>query len=282
MVAPLRRPIAAREAAPPPVDPAADEARLRGALARLQPQRPGVVDAYVVVVALDVDPVFGREAREAGRVLARRFDAAGRTLVLAEDEGDARADAPGGPRPLERALARAGALMDSQEDVLVLYTTSHGTRDAGLAYRDPRRGMGVIRPADLASKLRPFPNRLVLLQACYSGQFVRALAGPRAIVATAASATRSSFGCEPGNDWTFWGDALLNRALRKPGRLPAQLAEANEIIAGWEGAARLTRSLPQVSIGADAARWLDLLEARAPDTASAPVGRSPARAPGLR
>ena len=37
----------------------------------------GVVDAYVVVAALDADPVFNREAREAGRVLARRFDAAG-------------------------------------------------------------------------------------------------------------------------------------------------------------------------------------------------------------
>jgi hypothetical protein len=55
-----------------------DERRLTEALGALRPQRPGIVDAYVVVAALDADPVFGREARETGRVLANRFDAEGR------------------------------------------------------------------------------------------------------------------------------------------------------------------------------------------------------------
>lgn len=51
--------------------------RLSAAIAGLKPQRPGVVDAYVVSVGLDSDPVFGREAAEAARVLARRYDAEG-------------------------------------------------------------------------------------------------------------------------------------------------------------------------------------------------------------
>jgi len=44
----------------------AEHRRLGDALARLAPQRKGVVDAYVVALALDSDAVFGREAREAG------------------------------------------------------------------------------------------------------------------------------------------------------------------------------------------------------------------------
>src|SRR5688572_32947474 len=84
-----------------------DAARIEQALASLKPQRPGVVDAYVIVAALDTDPVFGREARETGRVLASRFDGRGRTLVLAEDEGENRADAAGTPKHLELALSRA-------------------------------------------------------------------------------------------------------------------------------------------------------------------------------
>jgi hypothetical protein len=86
--------LALSAAAAPPPD---DSARFDEAVAALQPQRPGTVDAYVVVAALDTAPVFEREAREAGRVLARRFDAQGRTLVLAEDEGAQRrsADAVG-------------------------------------------------------------------------------------------------------------------------------------------------------------------------------------------
>src|ERR1041385_7815489 len=74
-----------------------NEQRLQAALGKLQPQRPGVVDAYVIVAALDADPVFNREAREAGRVLAKRFDAAGHTLVLASDEGTDKGDAPATP-----------------------------------------------------------------------------------------------------------------------------------------------------------------------------------------
>src|SRR4051794_36526942 len=89
-------------AAQAPAQPRADKQdRMQAALAGLQPQRPGVVDAYVVVAALDADPVFNREAREAGRVLAKRFDAAGRTLVLAHDEGADKADAEATPARLQ-------------------------------------------------------------------------------------------------------------------------------------------------------------------------------------
>src|SRR3954470_6323241 len=42
----------------------AEHRRLSAALEALQPQRRGVVDAYVISIALDSDPVFGREARE--------------------------------------------------------------------------------------------------------------------------------------------------------------------------------------------------------------------------
>ena len=41
--------------------------KLDQVLAALQPQRRGVVDAYVIAIALDSDPVFAREAREAGK-----------------------------------------------------------------------------------------------------------------------------------------------------------------------------------------------------------------------
>src|SRR4051812_45513678 len=154
--------------------------RIQSALAKLQPQRPGVVDAYVVVAALDAAPVFGREAREAGRVLARRFDAEGRTLVLAHDEGPDKADAEATPAGLAEALDSVATKMDRAEDVLVLYTTSHGSPDAGLNFRDPVLGEAVIAPIQLAAMLdhAGVKNRLIILQACFSGQFVPALRGP--------------------------------------------------------------------------------------------------------
>ena len=255
-----------------------EDPRLAQVLAALQPQRPGVVDAYVIAVALDSDPVFNREAREAGRVLAQRFDAAGRTIVLAADDGGDQAQSFGSPPHLAQALSRAAALMDLKEDVLVLYSTSHGSPRAGINYRDVQRSSAaIITPAQLAAILdeRRFENRLLILQACFSGQFVPALSAPHTVIATAASATRSSFGCSAGNDWTFFGHALVNQALRQPDTFQRQFRRAFVTIYGWEKKLGIDPSDPQISIGKDTAGWLAALDARAPKLAGQPVGQPP-------
>jgi len=253
----------------------AEHRRLEASLAALKPQRPGVVDAYVLTIALDSDPVFAREAREAGRVLAARYDAAGRALTLAGADGKGGpALAMGSPAAIDAALARIAELMDRSEDVLVLYTTSHGA-PLGLAYNDGDQGYGAISPTRLWTVLSGLGigNRLLLVSACYSGVFVPMLQSDTTAIVTASSADRSSFGCQAENDWTFFGDALVNRALRKRQPLATAAGEAQATIAGWERREKLDASRPQVAIGAGATRWLAALEARMPATNGAPVGR---------
>ncbi|SHN58379.1 C13 family peptidase [Erythrobacter sanguineus] len=248
--------------------------RLDAALVALQPHTPGTPDAFVVTVALDSDPVFAREAREAGRVLAARYGAGGRTLVLAGPDG-ARDDAPHGSiSALVLALSHIGSLMEPSEDVLVLYTTSHGM-DLGLAYHYGDTGYGILSPARLKSALEEagIRRRVLILSACYSGVFVPLLAGPDTAILTAAASTRTSFGCAAENDWTFFGDALINRALRQPVSLEDASRLAGRSVAEWETTARVLASLPQTSIGAGAKGWLPQIEAGMPRIASAPVGR---------
>ncbi len=253
----------------------AEHRRLAAALATLQPQRKGTIDAYVVAAALDSDPVFGREAREAGKVLAIRYGATGRSIVLAGTDGSADSKLPmGSPANLDMALARVAELMDPAEDVLVLYTTSHGAR-FGIVYNDADQGFGAISPTRLWGTLSQLGirNRLILISACYAGVFVPALSSDTTAIVTAASADRTSFGCEADNDWTFFGDALVNHALRKPQPLAAAAQEAVATIGAWERSGRLEPSQPQVSIGDGAARWLTALDARVPKTPGVPVGR---------
>jgi hypothetical protein len=257
----------------------AEHRRLTEALAGLAPQRRGVVDAYVLVIGFDSDPVFGRESREAGKVLSRRFDAGGRTLVLAGGDGRGAAALPmGSLRALSLALARIAELMDPDEDVLILYSTGHGAT-YGLTYHDGDEGYGVLTPARLAALLDELRlrNRLLILSACYSGIFVPALWSDTTALLTAASAARSSFGCEADNDWTFFGDAMINRALRKPQPLAAASAEALKLVGEWEAAKKYEPSHPQVSIGSRVDSWLKPLEARMPKTATRPVGKPSAR-----
>lgn len=247
---------------------------LAGALEDLQPQRAGTVDAYVITIALDSDPVFAREAREAGRVLASRYDAVERTLTLAGPDGE-RDDLPRGSiDSLLVSIAHIAELMDTDEDVLVLYTTSHGNQ-LGLAYHYGDSGYGVLSPTRLAGALEEvgIDRRILIISACYSGVFVQPLASADTAILTAAASERNSFGCAAENDWTFYGDALINRAMRQPQSLAEVARMTNRTIAEWESRKRLLASLPQTAIGAKVSEWLPALEARMPQVASAPVGR---------
>jgi hypothetical protein len=252
-----------------------DHQRLAAALAALSPQRPGTVDAYVLSIALDSDPVFGREAREAARVLARRYDAEGRTIVLASPDGNGDdSHARGSLNSLSVALARIAEVMDSEEDVLVLYATSHGM-PIGMVYYYGDAGYGSISPLRLSALLGELriTNRLLIMNACFAGSFVPALASETSVVVAAAAADRTSFGCAATNDWTYFGDAFINRALRRPQPLGQAFEQARTKIAQWEADIHMTPSEPQIGQGSRAGSWLTQLESRIPPSASRPVGR---------
>jgi len=255
----------------------AQHKRLGTAISALQPQRNGVIDAYVVSVGLDSDPVFAREAGEAAKVLGRRYGAAGRTIFLtagADDRGNGTPQ--GSPPNLATALAAVAAKMNLKEDVLILFATTHGDPNTGLAYRDGDKGVGMIAPMRLANLLDDlgFERRMILLSACYSGIFLPLLTNENSIIVTAAASNRTSFGCAPGNDWTFFGDALINNGLRKPQPFDKATEEAASLIGKWEASKQLPPSRPQTFVGDKAIMWLGPLEERMPKTETAKVGKA--------
>ncbi len=254
----------------------AQNKRLVAALDALQPQRPGIVDAYVVTIGLDSDPVFGREAGEAAKVLSRRYGANGRTIFLTAGADDKPTGTPqGSPTNLAVALAAVAAKMNLKEDVLILFATTHGDPVSGLAYRDSDKGVGMIAPKRLATLLDGlgFERRMLLLSACFAGVFIPELDSENSIIVTAASSQRTSFGCAPGNDWTFFGDALVNNALRKNQPFEKAADEALGLIIWWEAQRNLVPSQPQLFIGDKAKIWLQPLETRVPKVETAKVGR---------
>lgn len=255
----------------------AQHRKLNTAIDSLKPQRPGVVDAYIIVAGFDSDPVFGREAAETARVLARRYDAVGRTIVLSAGTGAVEKTIPdGSPANFEVALGAISAKMDVKEDVLILYTTSHGAPEVGLAYRDGDHGFGWIGPKRLGDLLNGagIKRRMVMLSACFSGELLPHLVNDASVIITAADRDQTSFGCAPGNDWTFFGDALINTAMRKPQSLDAAVAQAFDLIRSWEMSQRLTSSRPQFYTGSEARIWLDALEKRMPLVTTPKVGKS--------
>lgn len=254
------------ELAPPPSE-AAHLAKLMGdALDSLAPQRPGQTDVYLVVASLWGDPVFEREASQAEAILRPHLGAEGRSIVLSAGGDGARRYPAATPTNISAAIGQVGALIDPQEDLVVVFLTSHGSPDGSMAIRENNRLGASLRPShmrDLLAQAR-VRNRVVIVSACFSGAFIAPLMDDNTIVLTAAAPDRSSFGCQPQRDWTFFGDAYFNHAIRGGANLVDGFEQAKTLIERWEREQNLTPpSNPQRFIGAQAASLLRDAERRA-------------------
>ena len=223
---------------------------------RLEPQRPGAVDIYILSFGLwGPQSVFESEAKGAARVLEARLGSKGRTIVRFNTKS--RSDAT--PASLYAAARAAGQSLDPAEDLVVLVLTSHGGPEGiGLV---AGRNTSLMTPSNVRALLDETraQHRVVIVSACYSGIFARALADDRTLVITAAAADKPSFGCRDGATWTYFGDAFFNKALRREPRLDAAFETARRLVTQREQREGFDPSNPQIAGGA---RVLERLSAR--------------------
>ncbi len=236
---PLNGQFGAIEVAMSPAQAADDAMRMGEALARLPAQRPGIVDTYILTASFWDDPVFENEAKEAAAILARRYDAAERAITLSAGRGPgaARTYPAATPNNFNAALGRIGKLADPNEDLVIVFFTSHGGPDGAVAMQEKGRLGGSIRALHLRNSLQQanIRSKLVIVSACFSGYFIMPFSNDDTVVLTAAAADKTSFGCEPSRDWTYFGDALFNHALRGGGGIVDAFDQARGLIAKWEG-----------------------------------------------
>lgn len=238
---------------PAMVDAAADE---------LAPQRPGVTDLYLVSMAGDGQTnVFRREVASVATLFADRFDTKGRSMALINSPVTVDEVPLATTANLRQALARVGRIVDRKEDVLFLFLTSHGSPDS--FYIDA----GPVPAESLSStELRDMLDdsgilwRVVVISACHSGSFIDELRDPHTLIITAARSDRNSFGCSNEREWTYFGDAYFNQALRQESSFIRAFDTADEAIASREKKFGLRASLPQIDIGRAIAAKLAVLE----------------------
>lgn len=150
------------------------------------------------------------------------------------------------PAAVIEGLRRTAARADKG---CLLYFTSHGAPD-GMVFGDgPRwtpdvmtnlvRGMCGTRPT------------VVIVSACYSGQFVTALQAPNRMVLTAARRDRTSFGC--GADERYpWFDGCILETLPMAADFLALASSARACVARKEAEAKVgLPSEPQLYVGAE-------------------------------
>ena len=268
------------EAAQEDDDPASAEAllydqpaRIAAVVARVTPSESGATRAYFVGFAGDADPeVFSREAQFARQAFAARFGSADRSVLLVNDAGDRDSWPLASLAGLGQALRLLAARMDPEQDVLVLYLTSHGSED-GLEVRNGSLPLAQIDPEDLRQALDEsgIRWRVVVVSACYAGVFVDALKNETTAVVTASDAAHSSFGCQADRDLTWFGEAFLKDSLPESDSLEQAFARAAKLIAQREDSEHEAHSNPQLFVGALMRHKLRELESSHPTARGSPV-----------
>ena len=218
------------------------------AIAKLAPRVAGRTNLYLVTFAGDGDEdVFRNEVDFVERQFSERFDAAGHIITLVNNPQTLTKRPLASLSNLETALNAVAEKMDRDNDILMLFLTSHGSKDHELYVGMDPLPLDQIAPDDLSDALDDTPIRwkVVVISACYSGGFIDALSNPNTMVITAARADRSSFGCGTKSQITDFGRAFFVEGLNHNDTFDAAFAEANELIRKWEDRDHETHSEPQ-------------------------------------
>ena len=239
--------------------------RLLGrALGALTPGRADVPNLYYVGMAgYASQDVFMKEVIAAESIFKERFGAEGRTVKLINNRKTLAEVPAAGINTLQAALDGVGRVMDKEKDILFLFLTSHGGRDHKFSLDmwpwrfgdlDPKRLRGLIDASGIKWKV-------VVVSACYSGGFVEALKSPTTLVITASAPDKNSFGCSNEAEFTYFGKAYFDQALRKTTSFTEAFELARAEVLEREAQEKQTPSEPQIALGAEIAVKLQAFEA---------------------
>jgi hypothetical protein len=226
----------------------------------------GAQTFFIGFAGVGDEKVFSQEIGLASRVLAERFGMGNRRLSLINDERDLDRAPLASVSGLNYALHGMAARMDLDRDVLFLAISSHGSEDPAIAVSNSQFPFTDLTDEDLADALHEsgIKWRVIIISACYSGGFIKALRDPDTIVITAAAADRTSFGCSSDADLTYFGEAFYRDALPGARSIREAFDAAKSAIAARERAEGETPSNPQAYFGTAIEAKLATMSAGAP------------------
>ena len=218
---------------------------------------------FLGVAGASYQDVFRSEVERIKEQFDTRFGTLGRSMMLVNNPAT-RTEIPiASKHSIEMALRRMGQQMNRESDVLFLYMTSHGLPNQfemenaplDLTQVDPKW----LRETLDASGIR---WRVIVISSCFSGSFVPALQNENTLIITASAADRQSFGCTNEADYTYFGRAFFDQAMREQNSIETAFSQAQKTVSQWETAQGFEPSEPQWSMGKNMALMLPQLEQR--------------------
>lgn len=229
-------------------------------LAAIQPGKKGVIDLFVVGAAGDASQdVFMKEAHTVRDLFVERFGAQGHTATLINNAQTLASSPIASATALEQTLRRVGEVMDRDEDMLFLFLTSHGSPQHRFYLNFRPLRFNTLDPQRLRQMLDAsgIKRRVIVVSACYSGGYIDALKDDHTLIVTSAAADRTSFGCSNEAEFTYFGKAYFDEALRQTYSFVEAFDIARQHVAAREKADGYESSDPRMAIGKEMPAILD-------------------------
>ncbi len=241
---------------------AAQSYLLDNMLDKLADERAGDTDLYFIGFSPPRQEANREDAEAAQHVMDTRFGTDGRSIVLANDAKTLLTAPFATVTNLRETLDEIGAIVDEDEDVVMLYLTSTTARNNQLAAEQPPLRLVELGPAGLKQLLDSagIRWRIIVVSACYSGGFVEPLADDYTLVITSTDADHPGFGCDGRTPSNLFGDTFFQQGLAKGNSFEASFEAAKARVAAREREAGYAPSShPQWSLGAEMAGKLKTL-----------------------
>ena len=225
----------------------------------LAPEDPAAVDLYLVGFgAYAAQDVFMREVDHVRRIFEVDFGLSRHAVSLVNNPSTVWELPLANRHNLATVFGRLGGIMDIDQDILVLFVTSHGHEDGSIAVEFDPFSPNDIYASDIRSALDAagIHWRIIVVSACYSGSFIDELQSPSTLVITAAALDRSSFGCSHENEWTYFGRAYFAEALVETRKFIDAFERARAAVTQREDDEGRDSSDPQIWVGEQIAEHL--------------------------
>ena len=234
---------------------------MRAQIDALSAEDPDAVELYAIGMAGDGnETVFHNEVRYFERLVSQRLSRPGHVISLINHPLTTDSYPLASVSNLRQSLSAMATVMNRQQDILLVFVTSHGSADHQLLLGLDPLPLDQMTPQQLREDLDAagIRWRVLVISACYSGGFIEPLKSPDTLIITAARHDRTSFGCGSQSKITWFGEAFLVEALNQSIDFSAAFQAAKRSIRARERENEETPSHPQLFIGDQIDRQLSL------------------------
>lgn len=216
--------------------------------------KPKITDIYGITLgSYGYQDVFMRESSFVADTLKNKLNLTTNVISLVNNKKTATTIPLANATNLKTSLNRIQSMMQKEEDILILFLSSHGAENGTLSVNLKYNfTMNQLSGKILAQALADsgIQNRVIIISACHSGALIPHLKNDNTMIITAAADKKQSYGCSDDADLTYFTNAYFNQALSETTDLEKAYELAREKVTQREKNENLpTTSDPQIYIG---------------------------------